>query len=172
MSERDAQSDGSLTGSCLVLADSNYYIGRVLRSSVQIVIDDLLDTIGVSDLGVEGCPGVVRYHPVTTTQGVLHGPPWVVAGSRLDVPDIPGVPPELAAPYSSGDCVFITDRATSGVHQPCTPLKMLEQLGIDQPTGTLMKRSVNGNNVTLGDEFLGSAMRDWTVGSSQPLKSP
>ena len=160
MSERNAQSDGSLTGSCLVLADSNYDIGRVLRSSVQIVIDDLLDTIGVSDLGAEGCPRVVRYHPVTTTQGVLHSPSWVVAGNRLDVPDIPGVPPELTAPYSSGDCVFITDRATSGVHQPCTPLEMLERLGIDQPTGTLVKWSVDGNDVAPGHEFLEGVMND------------
>ena len=126
MSERDAQSDGSLAGSCLVLADSSYDIGRVLGSPVQIVIDDLLDTIGVSDLGAEGCPRVVGYHPVTTTQGVLHGPSWVVAGNRLDVPDIPGVSPELAARHSLGDRVFITDCATSGVHQPSAPLEMLE----------------------------------------------
>ena len=129
-----------------------------MGSSVQIVADNLLDTIGVSDLGVEGCPGVVRYHPVTTAQGVLHGPPRVIAGSGLDVPDIPGVSSELAALYGPGDCVSITDRTTSGVHQPCTPLEMLEQLGVDQSTGSLVKWSVDGNNVALGDELLEDAV--------------
>jgi len=129
-----------------------------LGSSVQVVINDLLDTIGVSGLGIESCARVVRYHPVTTTQGVLHGSPGVISGSGLDVPDVPRVSIEFTALDGRGDCFFVADRATSGVHQPRTILEVLEQAGVDQPTGTLMQWSVDRDDVALGDEFLGDVV--------------
>jgi len=160
VSERNVQSDRSLTGFRLVLAESNDEVGRVLGCSVQVVVDYLFDTVGISDLGVEGCSGVVRNHPVATARGVLHGPPGVIAGSRLDIPDIPRVSAELAALYGLGDCVFVADRTTSGVHQPCTLLEVVEELGVDQPTSSLVKWSVDCDNVALGDEFLEDAVSD------------
>lgn len=109
-------SDCLLTGFRLVFADSNDDVDSILRCSIQVVVDYLLDTVGISDLGVEGGSGVVRNHSVATTKGVLHGPPGVIAGSRLDIPDISGVSAELTTVHSLGDCVFVADRTTSGVH--------------------------------------------------------
>lgn len=154
MYELKAQRGDPLTSTRFILANPHDDIGTVLGSSVQVVIDDLLDTIGVSGLGVESGSRVVRYHPVTTTQRVLHSSPGVISGSRLDVPDVPGVPVELTALYSCGYCVLVADRATSGVHQPCTILEMLEEASVDQPTSTLVEWSINRDNVTLRDEFL------------------
>ena len=148
------QGGHSLTSFCLVLANSDDDIGRILGSSIQIVIDNLPGPTGVSGLGVEGSAGVVRYHSVTTAQWILHGSPGVITGSRLDIPDIPGVSVELTTLYSLSDCPFVADRATSGVHQPRTLLEMAEQLGVDQPTGGLVKWSVDSDNVAFGDEFL------------------
>jgi len=131
---------------------------EVVRRSDGLAVEEgrehVLHTSRIAGLGVEGGAGVVRYHSVATAQRVLHSPPWVIARSRLDVPDIPRVPSELTVLYSPGDCIFITDRTTSGVHQPCTPLEMPEQLVVDQPTGTLVERSVDGNDVAPGDKFL------------------
>jgi len=152
------QGGDPLTSTRLVLANPHDDIGTVLGFSVQVVIDDLLDTIGISDLGVESGSRIVRDHPVTTAQGVLYCSPGVISGSRLDVPDVPGVSVELAALYSRGDCVLVADRATSGVHQPCTVLEVLEQAGVDQPTGTLMKWSIDRDDVALGNEFLEDVM--------------
>ena len=170
--ELNMQRGDPLTSTRLVLANPDDDICSVLGSTVQVVIHNLLDTIGVSDLGVESGARVVGYHPVTTAQGVLHGPPWVISGSRLDVPDVPRVSVELAALHSRGDCGFIANRATGGVHQPCTILEMLKQAGVDQPTGTLVKWTVNRNDVALGDEFLMDIVSGRTVGLHRPLESP
>lgn len=148
------QSDRSLTGLRLILADSNDDVCRIFRFSVQVVVKDLLDTGGVSDLGVESGARIVRYHPITTTQRVLHGPPGMIARSRLDVPDIPGVPVELTGLNGSHYRVLVADRATSSVHQPGALLEMVEQFVVDQPAGGLIKRSIDCDNITLGHEFL------------------
>ena len=107
----------------------------------------------------------MRYHPVATAQGILHGPPGMILWGRLDVPDIPGVPVELTALYGSGDRVLVAYRTAGGVHQPCTILKVLEQIGVDQPTGFLVKWSVDGDDVAPGNEFLKGGVSDRTVGS-------
>ena len=166
------QRGGSLTGFRLVLANSNDNIGGLLGFSVQVVIDDLFGTIGVSGLGVESGARVVRHHPVTAAQGILHGPPGVILGSGLDIPDVPGVPIELTTLYGCSDCFLVTDRATSGVHQPRAVLEVSEQIGIDQPTGLLVKWGIDRDNVAPGDKFLKDDLSDWTVGSFRQPESP
>ena len=169
----NVQRGGSLTGFRLVLAYSNNDIDSVLGSSVQVVVDNLLDAIGVSGLSIESGAGVVRHHPVTAAQWILHGPPGVVFWGRLDVPNVPGVPVEFTALYCSGDCILIADRAASGVHEPCTLLEVLEQIGIDQPTSALVKWSIDRDNVAFGDEFLKKDLvSDGREDSSRPLGSP
>jgi hypothetical protein len=54
----------------------------------------------------------------------------VILGSRLDIPDIPGVSIELATLDGLGDRLLVADRATSGVHEPCALLEVLEKFGI------------------------------------------
>ena len=61
-------------------------IGWVLLGAVEEVLDDRLGALGVTLLGVEGGSRVVGNHAVTSTQGVGHGAPRVVARSGLDVP--------------------------------------------------------------------------------------
>ena len=108
--------DYSLTGLRLVLSNSNDNIDGFLRFSTQVVINDLLDTSGISDLGVESCTGIVGYHPVTSAQGVLHGPPGVIRGSGLHIPDIPGVTVELTTLECPGYRALIADRTASSVY--------------------------------------------------------
>lgn len=134
---------------------------------VEIVLNDLLGAVGVSALGVESGARVMGDHPVTTTEGVLHGPPGVVLGSGLDIPDIAGITPKLTALDSLSDGILVADGTTSGVHEPSVTvlsfwilrvgyshlprafLEMLEEVSIDEVTGTVVEGSVDGNDVTL-----------------------
>lgn len=83
----------------------------------------------------------------------------------MDVPDIPRVPVESAALNGSGDRVLIADRATGSVYQPCTLFEMAEQLVVDQPTGTLMERSIDRDNIAPRNEFLKGSVGGSGIGS-------
>ena len=154
------QSDRSLTGLRLIPADPNDHVHRILGFVIQIVVKDLLDPSGVSDLCVESGAGVVRYHSVAPAQRVLHGPPWMIAGSRLDVPDIPRVSIESTTLNGPRYRVLVADRATSGVHQPGSLFEVSEELVVDQPEGSLVKWSVDRDDITLGDKFLLDTVSD------------
>jgi len=78
----------------------------------------------------------------------------VVLGSRLHVPNITSVATELTAFQSRGNSILVADGTTSGVDEPCTLLEVLEQLGVHQSAGTLVKRAVDGNDIALRDKLL------------------
>ena len=84
---------------------------------------------------------------------VGHGPPWVVLGSRLGVPHITGVTPELTRLQSVNNCVLVDNLSTGGVDQVTALLEVLEHLGVEEVIGTRVKRGVDGDNVTLLDEL-------------------
>ena len=80
----------------------------------------------------------MRGHPIATAQGVLHGPPGVILGCRLDVPDVTSVPIELARLEGLCDVLRLADGATSCVYEPCALLEVLEKVLVDQTTRPLM----------------------------------
>lgn len=122
-------------------------------------------------MGIESGPGIVRYHSVTSAQGILHGPPRVIAGGRLDIPNIPGVSVKMTAFNCLCHRVLVADRTASGVHQPGTLLKVAEKLIVDQPTGSLVKRSVDRDNVALGDKFLLGFVSSWVMSFMKNITS-
>lgn len=60
----------------------------------------------------------------------------------------------MAGLESSSDGILVTDGTTGSVDEPCTLLEVLKELGVDQAAGTLVKGAVDGDDITLGDEFL------------------
>lgn len=66
----------------------------------EVALEDLLGTIGVSLLGIEGCTRHVRNHSVAATEWVLDSAEWVVLGGGLWEPDITTVTAEVARLHS------------------------------------------------------------------------
>ena len=145
---------GILTSTGLILADADDDILGLLGSTSEVVLQDLLGAVGISGLGIQSRSRVMGNHAVSTTEGVLHRAPWVVLGSGLHIPHITSVAAELSAGKGSSNSVLVADGTTSGVDEPCTLLEVLEQLGVDQSTGTLVKRAVDSDNIALRDELL------------------
>lgn len=52
-----------------------------------------------------------------------------------------------------GDGVLVADGTTSGVDEPCTLLKVLEKIGVDESTGTFVEGAVDGDEIALRDEL-------------------
>jgi hypothetical protein len=77
----------------------------------------------------------------------------VVARCRLDIPHVARVAVELTALDGRRDGVRVADGATRGVDEPGTLLEVLEQVGVDEPTGALVQRAVDGDDVALRDEL-------------------
>lgn len=125
-----------------------------MRLVVEVILQDLLGTIGVAELRIEGGTGVMRDHAIATAERVLHRTPRVVLGRRLDIPYITRIAVDLACLDSCSDGLLVTDRTTSGVHEPCALLEVLEQVGIHEPARTLVQGAVHRHNVTLGDKLL------------------
>lgn len=96
----------------------------------------------------------MRDHAIATAERVLHRTPRVVLGRWLDIPYITRIAIDLAGLHSCRDGLLIANRTTSGVHEPCALLEVLEQVGIHEPARTLVQGAVHGHNVALGDEIL------------------
>lgn len=129
-------------------------VRRLLRLVVEVILQDLLGTIGIAELRVEGGTGVMRDHPIATAERVLHRTPRVVLGRRLDIPYITRISVDLASLDSCSHGLLVTDRTTGGVHEPCALLEVLEQVGIHEPACTLVQGAVHGHDVALGDKLL------------------
>ena len=140
-----------LTGLGLVSSLANDDVGRVLRFTGEVVLEDRLRTVGVASLGIECRATVVRYHTVTTANRVLHRAPDVVLGCGLHVPDVTRVTRELTRLEGRGDGVLVTDGTTRGVDEPCTLLEVLKEISVDEAASTLMERAVDGDDVALYD---------------------
>lgn len=120
----------------------------------EVVLEDALGSGSVASLRIEGRPGVMRDHTVTTTEGVLHGTPDVVLRGRLDVPDIAGVTRKVTAGQSTGNSILVTDGTTSGVDEPSALLEVLQEFVVDETAGTFVQRAVDGHDITLGYQVL------------------
>ena len=107
-----------LTSLRLVATHTDDNVLWFLRGARKVVVDDALRSLSIARLRVESSARVVRDHAVTTTNGVLHVPPWVILGGRLDIPDITRVSRQLPALERLCDGIPVADRSTGGVHEP------------------------------------------------------
>lgn len=118
-------SDGDhLTGLSLVLAEPNDDIRGILLLPGEVVFKDLLGASSISSLGIKSGTRIVRNHSIPTSERILHGPPWVVFGCGLDIPDIARVTCEVPTLQGSGNSIGIANGTTSSVDEPeCVMLK-------------------------------------------------
>jgi hypothetical protein len=72
----------------LVLANVDDDVTGFLRFVGEVVLDNTPRSTSVTFLSIERCTRVVGNHAIATTEGVLDRSPDVVAGCRLDVPDV------------------------------------------------------------------------------------
>jgi hypothetical protein len=78
----------------------------------------------------------------------------VVLGSRLGEPDITTVSTEVTALESLGDILLHDDGTTGGVDEPGARLHLGNQFLVEQTLGLLVKRAVDGHDITLRHQLL------------------
>jgi hypothetical protein len=93
-------------------------LGAVVVLSGQVAVQDGLDTIGISLLGVQGRSGHVRHHGVATSEGVLGVAQWVVLWCGLREPHIATIAAQVAGLEGLGDVLLDDDSTTSSVNEP------------------------------------------------------
>ena len=115
---------------------------------------DVLDTSGVTSLGIDGGSRHVRNGGISTSPWVLGVTHRVVLWCWLDVPDVATVTTELTRLESLCDILLDDNGTTGGVDQPSTWLHLGEELLVEQALGLLVERAVDGDNITLGKHVL------------------
>ena len=64
------------------------------------------------------------------------------------------VTPELAALQSVGDSVFVADRTTSSVDQPCSFLEVLQEVRVYKSACPFVQRTVDSDNIALMEDLV------------------
>lgn len=131
---------------------------KILRSVVvlasEVAFEDSLGTVGVSDLSIDGGTGHVRNHGVTTSPWVGGVAQRVVLGCGLGEPDVTTVSAEVAGLESLGNILLDDNGATGGVDEPRTLLHLGNELLVEEATGLVVQRAVDGDNITLCQHLL------------------
>lgn len=169
-------------GGIVTLVDDQI-LRSVVFPSREVALQDGLGACGVSFLGIDGGSGHVRNHGVAASPWVLGSSEWVVTGCVLREPDVTSVSVELTGLEGLGDILLDDNGATSGVDEPSTCreklllaaetknreretgnmgchggihtlLHLAENLLVEETSGLLVKRAVDGDNVTLAQELV------------------
>jgi hypothetical protein len=80
----------------IMAVDTDDILGSIILLAREKDLEDLLGTLSVSALGINGGSGDVGSHGVSTTVIVSHGSPGVVLGGRLGEPDVSSVSSDFA----------------------------------------------------------------------------
>lgn len=86
---------GIQTRRCLVFSEPDNDVRRPLRLAGEVVFENILRSLRIPRLCIKRGTRVVRRHGVSTSQTVLHRPPYVIFRRRLDVPYISPVTCEI-----------------------------------------------------------------------------
>lgn len=132
----------------------NQVLRAVVVAAREVAVQDVLGTLSVADLGVNGGTRHVRDHGVTAAPGVLGVAERVILGSRLGEPDITTVAAEVPRLEGIGDVLLDDDSATGSVDEPSTGLHLGDQVLVEQTTGLLVQGAVNGDDITLSEHLL------------------
>ncbi len=84
----------------------------------EVRFQDVLRTICVTLLRINRSTGHVRYHGVSSTEGVLCIAQRVIFGCRLGEPNVPSVTAKVARLERFGNVFLYNNRSTSGIDEP------------------------------------------------------
>jgi hypothetical protein len=132
----------------------NQVLRAVVLTTGEVALQNVLGTVGVTDLSIDGGTGHVGDHAVAATPGVLGIAERVVLGGGLGEPDITTVSAEVAGLEGLGDILLDNNSTASGVDEPSTGLHLGDEVLVEETAGLLVERAVNGDNVTLGEHLL------------------
>jgi hypothetical protein len=156
---------------------NNQILRTIIMLSTQITLQNTLRTITISLLRIERGARHVRNHGVSASEGVLGIAERMVFWCGLREPDVAAVAAEVTGFESCCNILFYNDGAAGGVYEPGswisvlidgterarsqkrgrrghTRLHLSNQLLVEQTASLLMQRTVNSNDITLGDQFL------------------
>ena len=104
-------------GSVVTLVD-NQILRAVVVATREVAVENVLGTLGITDLSIDRSTRHVRNHGVTATPGTLNVTERVVLGSGLREPDVTTVSAQVTALDGLGDIFLDDDGTTSGVDEP------------------------------------------------------
>lgn len=142
-------------GSVVTLVD-NQILRAVVVAAREVAVENVLGALGITDLSIDRSTRHVRNHGVTATPGPFNVTERVVLGSRLREPNVTTVSAQVTALDGFGDIFLDDDGTTSGVDEPRALLHLGDQLLVEETFGLLVKRAVDGDDITLGEHFLES----------------
>lgn len=98
----------------------------VVEAAREVAVQNVLGTLGVTDLGVDGGTRHVRDHGVAAAPGALDVTERVVLGSGLREPDVTTVASQVAGLDGFGDVLLDNDGTTGGVDEPRALLLLVQ----------------------------------------------
>jgi hypothetical protein len=140
-------------GGIITLVDDQV-LRTVVLTAGEVALEDVLGTVGVADLSIDGGTGHVGNHAVAATPGVLGVAERVVLGGGLREPDVTTVATEVAGLEGLGDILLDNDGTAGGVDEPSTGLHLRDEVLVEETAGLLVQGAVNSDNVTLGEHLL------------------
>lgn len=140
-------------GGVLTLVDDQV-LRAVVLTAREVALENVLGTVGVADLSIDGGTGHVGDHGVTTTPGVLGVAERVILGGGLGEPDITTVAAEVARLEGLSNILLDNDGTAGSVDEPRTGLHLGDELLVEETAGLLVQGAVDGDNVTLGKHLL------------------
>jgi hypothetical protein len=132
----------------------NQVLRAVILTAGKVAVQNVLGTVGVADLSIDGSTGHVGNHGVTAAPGVLGVAERVVLRSGLGEPDITTVSAEVAGLKGLGNILLDDNSTASGVDEPSTGLHLGDEFFVEETASLLVEGAVNGNDVTLGEHLL------------------
>lgn len=126
------------TGFGLVLAIADNDILFLLTSTLEVVVKNTLDSLGIASLGIQSSTRVMGHHAISTSKRVFRRTPDVVLWSRLNVPYIASVAAKLTAQKGGSNIILVADGTTSGVNEPRAFFEMLQEVTVNESTGAFM----------------------------------
>jgi hypothetical protein len=138
----------------VVTVDADNVLGSVILLAREEDLEDLLCSLGVSALGIDGSAGDMRSHGVSTTVLVSHGSPGMVLGGRLGEPDITTVSSDLAGLECLDNVLGNADGSSSSVDEPSTILHVRDELLVEEALGGGVQRAIDGHDITQREHLL------------------
>jgi hypothetical protein len=126
----------------------------IVLTASEIAVEDRLDAVSVTDLGIDRGARHVRNHGVAAAPWALDIAEWVVLGGGLREPNVTTISAKLTALDGFSDIFLDNDGTTGSVDEPSALLHLGDEILVEQSASLLVKRAVDGDNVTLSKHLL------------------
>lgn len=140
-------------GGVVTLVD-NQVLRAVVLTAGEVAIENVLSTLGVADLGIDGCARHVGNHGVATAPRVFGVAERVILRGGLGEPDITTVSTKVAGLEGLGNILLDHNSTAGGVDEPGTGLHLGDEILVEETASLLVERAVNGDHITLGEHLL------------------